>query len=282
MKIIVNGEQITQEVIDQEIQNQRRQNPRLNDEQIKTLAKQSIIDWTIIRQQANKAIASVPTALVDNEYAKLVDQHNGEAKFFENFGLKKKDAPRVKKDLEQNIKINQFLRDLTRDIPAPTDAEIRYFFQKNEKDFTIPEQIHGAHIVMRPNPADPSVAYKEMKEIRQMLLDGGDFAHIANEHSSCQDEGGDLGWFSPGHMVEAFDTIVFSMNIGEISPVFLTEFGYHIATVYDKKPARRKSLEDVKDEIIDRLKTDKGDDLIGEWVDKQKESADVQIVDEKS
>lgn len=110
-----------------------------------------------------------------------------------------------------------------------------------------------------------------------MLMDGKEFSEIANEYSSCQDEGGDLGWFGPGHMVEGFDTIVFSMNIGEISPIFLTEFGYHIATVYDKKPPQLKPLDEVKDQIIDKLKTDKGDELIGEWVDQQKESADIQV-----
>ena len=70
------------------------------------------------------------------------------------------------------------------------------------------------------------------------------------------------------------------MNVGEISPIFLTEFGYHIATVYDKKPSELKPLDDVKADIIDRLKTDKGDDLIGVWVDKQKEDAEIQIDDE--
>ena len=277
MKMTINGEQIAPEVFDQEVQNQRRQNPRANDEQLKTLAKGSIIDWTIIRQNAHKTISSVPTALVDNEYAKLTEQHGGEKKFFENFGLTKKDIPRVKKDLEQNIKVNQFLRDLTRDIKEPTDAEIGHYYKKNEKEFTIPEQIHAAHIVMRPNPANPMVAYNEMKEIRKMVMDGADFAKIADEHSSCQDQGGDLGWFAPGHMVEGFDTIVFSMNVGEISPIFLTEFGYHIATVYDKKPPELKPLENARDEIFDRLKTDRGDDLIGQWVDKQKETADIQI-----
>ena len=113
-----------------------------------------------------------------------------------------------------------------------------------------------------------------------MVLDGADFGKIADEHSSCQDQGGDLGWFAPGHMVEAFDTVVFSMNVGEISPIFLTEFGYHIAIVYDKKAPQLKPLEQVKADILDRLKTDKGDDLIGEWVDAQKESSDIRIEDE--
>ncbi len=280
MKITINGEQIPQEVFDQEVQNQRRQNPRLNDEQLKSLAKQSIIDWTIIRQNANKSISSVPGVLIENEYMKLIQQHGGEAKFFENFGLQDKDVPRVKKDLEQNIKINQFLRDLTQSVEEPSDAEITHYYKKHDKEFTIPEQVHGAHIVMRPNPSNPGVAYTEMKEIRQMLMNGGDFSKIADEHSSCQDQGGDLGWFSPGHMVEGFDAVAFSMNVGEISPIFLTEFGYHIATVYDKKPPQLKPLEEVKTDIVDRLKTDKGDDLIGAWVDEQKASAKIDIEEE--
>jgi parvulin-like peptidyl-prolyl isomerase len=280
MKITVNREEIPNNVFEQEIQNQRRQNPRLSNDQLKELAKQSVVDWTIIRQHANKVISDVPSALVDNEYAKLVSQHGGEKKFLDNFGLEKKDIVRVKKDLQQNIKINQFLRDLAQDVKEPTEADIGHFYKKHEKDFTIPEQIHAAHIVMRPNPANPSVAYNEMKNIRQMLLDGADFAKIADEHSSCQDQGGDLGWFAPGHMVEAFDAVAFSMNVGEISPIFLTEFGYHIVTVYDKKPPKLKPLDEVKDDIIDRIKTNAGDDLIAAWVDEQKESAAIEIAEE--
>jgi hypothetical protein len=260
MKISVNGEQIAQDVIEQEIQNQRRQNPRLNDEQLKALAKQSIIDWTIIRQHANKTISTVPSALIDNEYAKLIEQHGEEKKFFNSYGLKAKDISRVKKDIEQNIKIKQFLRDLTRDIDEPSDAEIEHYYKKHKKEFTVPEQVHAAHIVMRPN--------------------GADFAKIADEHSSCQDRGGDLGWFSPGRMVAAFDAVVFSMNVGEISPIFTTDFGYHIATVYEKKQSELRPLQDVTADIIERLKTDKGDDLIGEWVDAQKESTDIRIEEE--
>ncbi len=281
MKITINGEHISQQVIEQEIQNQRRQNPRLNDAQLKKLAQQSIIDWTIIRQEAKKAIGGVPKALVDNEYARLLEQHGGEDKFMKEFDLTPDDIPKVKRDLEINIKVNQFLHKLASDIPAPSEAEIVHYYKKYAQDFTIPEQVHAAHIEMRPNPANPQVAYNEMKGIRQKLLDGADFGQMADDHSSCQDKGGDLGWFAPGHMVEAFDTIVFSMNVGEISPVFITEFGYHIATVYEKKPSQLKPLDKVRDEIIDRIKTEKGDEIIGKWVDEQKEKADIKIEDDE-
>lgn len=279
MKITVNGEEISSQAFEQEIQNQRRQNPGLNDDQLKATAQQSIIDWTIIRQEAKNKVNHIPPALIENEYTRLLDLHGGEASFLKKFKLEDKDVVRVKADIELNIKVSQFLQNLAQSAPEPSDAEIAHYYKKHQQDFTIPEEVHAAHIQIKPNPANASVAYNELKEIRQQLLDGANFAEMANEHSSCQDEGGDLGWFAPGHMVEAFDTVVFSMNVGEISPIFMTEFGYHIATVYEKKPAQLKPLDQVRHEIIDRLKTDAGDELIGKWVDEQKEKAEIKIED---
>ena len=277
MKITINGEQINQQVIEQELQTQRHQNPNLNDNQLNAAAQQSIVDWTLIRQEAKKTISEIPSALIENEYAKLLEQHGSEEQFLKKFELTVKDVPKIKADIEQNIKVSQFLQKLAGGAQAPSEAEIAHYYRKHEQEFTIPEQIHAAHIEMKPNPANPAVAYNEMKDIRQKLLQGDDFGKIANDFSSCQDEGGDLGWFAPGHMVEGFDAIAFSMNIGEISPIFLTEFGYHIATVYEKKPSQLKPLKDVREEIIERLKTDKGDDLIGKWVAAQKENAEIVI-----
>lgn len=277
MNITINGETVSQEVIDQEMQNQRRQNPRLDEDQLKVAAQQSVVDWTVIRQEAKKRIGAIPSALIDNEYSKLIEQHGGEKQFLKKFELADKDVPKIKADIEQNIKVSQFLQKLAGDAEQPSEAEIAYYYKKHEQDFTVPEQIHAAHVEMKPNPANPAVAYSEMKDIRQQLLQGENFAKMANEYSSCQDDGGDLGWFSPGHMVEGFDAIVFSMNVGEISPIFLTEFGYHIATVYEKKPPKLKPLQEVREEIIDLLKTEKGDEMIGKWVDEQKEKAEIVI-----
>ncbi len=280
MKITVNRETISKEICEQEIRNKKRENPHLKEDEVKKIAEQSVIDWTIIRQNATKEITSIPTQLIENEYENLIVNSGGEEQFLKRYNLKKEDVPKVKKDIEQNIKVKQFLKRLTQDVREPSDEEIEKYYHEHKQDYTIPEQVHAAHIVMQLNPANPKVAFNEMKEIRQRLLDGESFAALADEHSSCQDEGGDLGFFSPGKMVEAFDTIVFSMNVGEISPVFQTQFGYHIATVYEKKPPQLKPLEECRDDIVDKLKTNEGDALIADWVDNQKEKVDIKVVDE--
>ena len=67
---------------------------------------------------------------------------------------------------------------------------------------------------------------------------GADFASLAMEHSKCPSgkQGGDLGEFSPGQMVRAFDEVVFSADIGKVYGPVQTEFGYHLIEVTNRQP----------------------------------------------
>lgn len=62
---------------------------------------------------------------------------------------------------------------------------------------------------------------------------GADFAAVAKQHSQCPSgqRGGDLGEFGPGQMVQEFDTVVFSAEIGEVVGPVQTQFGYHLIEV---------------------------------------------------
>ena len=279
MEITVNGETISKEICNQEIQNVWRQNRELTEDQIKEQAIQNIVDWTLIRQNAMKTITTVSSQQVDNAFKELVASHGGEDQFYKQFNITKKDDDKVKNDLKTNLQVSSFLTDLTKDIPAPDESKIESYYNEHPKEFTDPEKVHAAHIVRQANPQNPAPVYQEMKKIRADLLNKGDFQALANQHSSCDDNGGDLGVFAPGQMVEEFDTVIFSMEPGEISPVFMTQFGYHIATVYEKFPASVKPLDSCRNEIIDKLHTDLKDDHIAEWVDEQKKNADINVTE---
>ena len=70
-------------------------------------------------------------------------------------------------------------------------------------------------------------------------LEGGEpFAAVADRYSDCPGNGGDLGSFERGVMVEEFDKVVFAMKPGERSPIFRTPFGFHIAEVRSRTTGR--------------------------------------------
>lgn len=70
-------------------------------------------------------------------------------------------------------------------------------------------------------------------ELKQEIENGGDFAALARQHSSCPSgrNGGELGSFGPGQMVREFDEVVFSAPLNAVQGPVRTQFGYHLLEV---------------------------------------------------
>ena len=278
MTITVNGETIPSEVYDRELQNVLREDPESGDREAADSAKQTVIEQALIRQEAGRQVPTISATEVDLAFEDLLKHHGGAEQFYQRFNLTKQDDDTVKQDLEQNIRISKFFDKITADIPEPDDADVTTYYNEHAADeFMAAEEIHAAHVVKPVDPANPMATYNEMLDIREKLMDGAEFSSVADECSSCDDVGGDLGFFPRGKMVEAFDVIAFSLRPGEISPVFQTDFGYHIATVFEKKAPEQKPIGDVQDDIKKGLHYERKNNFIGEWVDAQKESAEIKV-----
>ncbi|MEO1884420.1 MAG: peptidylprolyl isomerase [Methylococcales bacterium] len=76
---------------------------------------------------------------------------------------------------------------------------------------------------------------EQAEKIKQQLAEGADFASLAKKNSQCNSakRGGDLGEFSPGKMLKAFDNVVFKKPVLTVHGPIKTKFGYHlIETIY--------------------------------------------------
>ena len=74
---------------------------------------------------------------------------------------------------------------------------------------------------------------KECNDIKNQIENGSDFAELAKLRSLCPSgqRGGDLGEFSPGQMVQEFDQVVFSEDIGIVHGPVQTQFGFHLIEI---------------------------------------------------
>src|SRR5205823_4436502 len=62
--------------------------------------------------------------------------------------------------------------------------------------------------------------------------------------------GGDLGWFARGTMPKVFDEACFSLKPGQVSGVMQSSYGYHLFKLLGRRPAKKRSLDEVQKEVI--------------------------------
>ena len=96
-------------------------------------------------------------------------------------------------------------------------------------------EIHASHILVSTEKLTDDEALKKIQEI-QAQVTPENFAALAQENSDCPSavQGGDLGWFGHGEMVQEFEDVAFALDINQISEPVKTQFGYHLILVQEK------------------------------------------------
>lgn len=131
-----------------------------------------------------------------------------------------------------------------------TDEKLMPLYEEWKKNQKPEPEINARHILVKEK--------KDAEAIIKQLAGGADFAKIAKEKSigPSKVKGGDLGWFSKGQMVKAFDEAVFKLEKGKVSkePV-KTRFGWHVIKVEDVRMKDVPPFDKVKGKLAQELHT---------------------------
>ena len=142
----------------------------------------------------------------------------------------------VRGQARQQRLYQQYLAKRSRDLAGiiVEESEIREFFEaQKDRMGERPPSVEFTQIVVLSSPSDSSkeLARIEAERVRQLAVEGEDFEDLARRFSQdpgSKDEGGDLGWFRRGAMVEEFEAAAFALRINEISQPVESAFGFHI------------------------------------------------------
>ncbi|MEN2767508.1 peptidylprolyl isomerase [Ornithinibacillus xuwenensis] len=216
----------------------------------------SLITEKVIEEEIEKQDIEVTQEEIDAEKEEYYEYYGGEEAFLETLSYSGVSVEDFESDLELYIATNKLMED---DI-AITEEEMETYFEENKDSFAQQEEVQASHILVE----DLETANK----IVEMLKAGEDFAELAKEYStdSSAENGGELGYFGKGEMVEAFENAAFEMEVGNYSDPVETEHGYHVIKVTDHTEAKEAVYEDVKDEIADILFDQKADEIYTTWV----------------
>jgi peptidyl-prolyl cis-trans isomerase C len=138
---------------------------------------------------------------------------------------------------------------------AVTEADAKKIFDEQIVAVKPQQEVHAHHILVATEA--------EAKEIVERLNKGEDFATVAKEKSKDPNaEGGDLGFFSKGQMLKPFEDAAFTLKEGEISAPVQTQFGWHVIKVEEKRTRPLPTFDQVKDQIMTQLTTQKAKETI--------------------
>ena len=128
----------------------------------------------------------------------------------------------------------------------PTESDLRNLYDENADLYTNPERRRAQHILIESEDL--------ANELLSQIKEGADFAELAkanSEDTSSSEEGGDLGFFEKELMGAEFDEVAFAMNIGDVSDVVETDYGFfHIIKLTDIEPETMQSFEMVEDRLV--------------------------------
>ena len=100
--------------------------------------------------------------------------------------------------------------------------------------------VRAQHILLRLGEAADAETTAQIRSrieaIQDSIASGADFGEMAQRHSAdgSASRGGDLGWFTDGRMVPAFEDEAFGASTGQVVGPIRTEFGFHLIKVNNK------------------------------------------------
>ena len=285
MAILVNGEHIDDEVVKQEAALLRpryeevmgEMDPVAREIQLHEWSKENVIERVLLRQEGWKDPEPVPTEVIEEELERIRPEvadscEGGPSR--EQF-----DEAAACKEIEARLRVERLVRRISGKVAPPKNKDVTEYYKKNKERFWLEDMVRAAHVVKNLSEgADESEAQKVMEAALAEIEAGADFHEVANKYSDCGGNGGDLGYFPRGEMVDEFEKIAFALPIGGRSGIFRSVFGLHIAKVVDKREAGPVPLNEVKNEIEATLLREKQERAMEHYLDKLLAGAKVETV----
>ncbi len=156
-----------------------------------------------------------------------------------------------------------------------SDEELRAYYEAQKANYMVPERRRASHILIRiPEGADAEAieaARKRIEALAARLRQGASFADLARESSEdpgSAGNGGDLGYLSRGTLDPAMEKAAFALRPGEVSEPIRTRFGWHLIKVTAVEPARGRSFEEAREEVLAEVRAREAEQVYFDQVER--------------
>jgi len=228
---------------------------------------EELITRRLVQQEAGRRGVSVSEDQVDARVAELAEQYGGR----ETLELLLNSSGMSLEVLRENLRLNLLIEALLAPEIDISEEDLHAYYDENPQQFVEPEQVQARHILVEDR--------ETAEDLIRQLEEGADFADLAREHSTdtvSAENGGDLGWFTRGRMVEPFEEAAFGAEPGAVVGPVETQFGFHVIEVLDKKAERTIPFEEAREQIRETLFQQEIQARVGSWLQSLRDQADIE------
>jgi peptidyl-prolyl cis-trans isomerase C len=270
---VVNGEPVGADALRRELTQSRASGPEGGGrvDLVRRRVLDEMIDRTLLLQQARTRSIVVGQDQVERAFLRLRAEYPG-THFDDLLAQERVSQTELKARLREQLTIEKLFQDEVFPGVQLPDAEVERYFADHPAEFQEPERVHVLQIVV----ATKEEAVQVRDRIRR---NPGSFAEVARTASIAPEgkNGGDLGYIGRGAgFPEVFDRC-FELPLNSISEVTPSPYGFHVFKVVDRKPAARRTFDQARGEITEKLLREKRARAQREYLDALRKGAKIDI-----
>jgi peptidyl-prolyl cis-trans isomerase C len=296
--VTVNGVDITESEIDKLIKPQLDMMAKQSSnqapayvEQMKKMLRQPALNAMIVGRLLDEKVKETNIVVADEEVITRIREIASAQKpplSLEDFEKKITEYgsyDKVKQEVRKGLSYQKFMQTQWAGKINVTEEDAKKHYDENPKQFETPEQVRASHILIKPDTADPNAdpnlakakAREEIQDLLKQVKAGADFAEVAKANSACPSaaRGGDLNFFPRGRMAAPFEEAAFELEIGQISDIVETSYGYHVIKVTDRKDTSLVSFEQARNSIVNKLAQEKQSEFTKKYIESLKAKASI-------
>jgi parvulin-like peptidyl-prolyl isomerase len=281
--VIVNGEEITESEVQAELDAVKSEFPQMfqgvDGEARELDFRQRIIDQKItsilLDQAAEDADIEISQSEIDASIEEIKAGFPDEAAFLESLESVNMTYEDLERETREQLVSQQLVEEVSGQIEV-TDADVEEYYENNKDQFVVEEGVRPAHILVAKEDRDLA------DELHQRVLDGEDFAALAEEYSiddASAADGGDLG-FPTYPFVAEFQAALDQLDVGDVSAPVESPFGWHVITVLEVRDGGALTVAEAREQIVVSIQSQRQADAFQQYVDQLREDAEIEYVED--
>ncbi len=245
MAFIINGATVSDELIEDEFESLKEHYQSLGeivccdrDTELRGYARENVVNRTLLEQESVARFGEIEASEVEARFEALKSEHGGDQEFYDNTGFNRGDREMILAKLKSSLLVDRLI-DAEVQVPdRATEEELERYYRDNIERFMGEEEVRVSQLFIEPSSHEAArEAFFALRAVRREILAGKDFETAAREHGSDEDRDIDLGFMRQGQTMPEIEAITFSMEVGEVSPIVATHYGFHLFKVTERKEA---------------------------------------------